>query len=396
VQSILAAVLTILSVTFTSLAVAITLEGPAVATAIGAISGLALIAWLWAGSPQDTKSDSVIAPYLLSIPLLLVLDTIRYVSGWVGFLAASNTPLFAARLAVNDANWFVVFVCAPATLILLGGYFLSKRHPIGHYMAWWAGLFVIAEGFLQLWADTLGGRPFTLYTVLGSFAALALMLAGIVICQRLLSDKATAAAPIPEPMTMRQINLWSVLFVALVAVYAVTLYQQAGPLPVIIIALSMLGGLVGWRLTTAQRGADPAGCVPLLLLLLALFYLHVGEEFVTGFNRAIAAISGTPWSDSDFTLVIGLVGPVVWFFAAWSLWKRQPFGNFVFWFLIIGMILGEPTHLLLFPIMAMRKFGIGYEYFPGMYTALFPMIPAILALVMIVGEHRSGAEAAAT
>jgi hypothetical protein len=38
--------------------------------------------------------------------------------------------------------------------------------------------------------------------------------------------------------------------------------------------------------------------------------------------------------------------------------------------------------------MAMMKLGISYTYFPGMYTALFPMIPAILALVMIVKERR--------
>jgi hypothetical protein len=36
----------------------------------------------------------------------------------------------------------------------------------------------------------------------------------------------------------------------------------------------------------------------------------------------------------------------------------------------------------------MVKLGVGYTYFSGMYTALFPMIPAILALVMIVKERK--------
>jgi hypothetical protein len=90
-------------------------------------------------------------------------------------------------------------------------------------------------------------------------------------------------------------------------------------------------------------------------------------------------------------VLIGLIGPIIWFFAAWSLRKRQPLGNFVFWFCIVGMILGVLTHLLVFPLVAMNKFGIGYEYFSGMYTALFPIIPAIMALVTIMGEHRGRA-----
>jgi hypothetical protein len=60
--------------------------------------------------------------------------------------------------------------------------------------------------------------------------------------------------------------------------------------------------------------------------------------------------------------------------------------------MIVGMIVGEPTHLLIFPVVSMNKFGIGYEYFSGMYTALFPMIPAILALVFIISDHKKRAK----
>ena len=124
------------------------------------------------------------------------------------------------------------------------------------------------------------------------------------------------------------------------------------------------------------------------LLLLAFFYFHVGEEALTSFNQKIAAITGTPWPDSQFTFLIGLIGPAIWVFGAFSLWLRQPFGNFLLWFMIIGMILGEPTHLLVFPIVRMYQTGEGYQYFSGMYTALFAMIPAILAMVFIIQEHK--------
>ena len=84
-----------------------------------------------------------------------------------------------------------------------------------------------------------------------------------------------------------------------------------------------------------------------------------------------------------------LIGPAIWVAGGISLWLRQPFGNFILWFMIIGMILGEPTHLVVFPVIAMFKYGIGYSYFSGMFTALFPMIPAILAAVAIVSDSRA-------
>lgn len=390
----LASVLAILAVTCTAIAATLILVGPAVAIAIGVISALALAAWLWTASPQNAESDSVLGPYLLSVPLLVGLEAIRYMSGWVGFLATEMDPLLDSSFAMTDASWFIFFVVCPVTLMLAGGYFLTKRHHLGHYMAWWTALFVTAQGLVQLVADFLTGRPAGVHTLPGAVAALALIFSGIVVCQRLLSRKA-ASIPLPAAMTVRQRLLWSLFFVAATALYGVTLMRQAGPLPVIIIVGSMLGGLTGWWFTTARRPADPSRAVPMFLILLTLFYIHVGEEALTGFNGAIASLSGTPWSDYDFTLLIGLLGPVVWFFAAWSLWKRQPIGNFIYWFLIIGMILGEPTHMVLFPVLAMNKFGIGYEYFSGMYTALFPMIPAILALVTIIGESRRASVQAA-
>ncbi|MBM3539815.1 MAG: hypothetical protein FJX55_18555 [Alphaproteobacteria bacterium] len=389
-QTKLASALTILSTALTAVAVAVFAVGPSVAIGIVTISGLAFLAWLAIGTPSDAASDRVVAPYLFSIPLLLVLQTFRYLSGWVGMLEESYKPLFAARFAINDGNWFFALICLPVCFMLLGGYYLSRRQHIGHCMAWWTALWVIAEGLLQLWIGLLGGRPLTPLTFLGGAAAIGLMFNGVVICQRFLSGKAAAqvSAQAPAPVSSYQLNLWTVLFLALVAVYAVNMYRSAGPVPVAIISGSMLGGMVGWRLTTARRPADPAWAVPLFLLLLTMFYLHVGEEAITDFAKAVSGITGVPWTERNFMIDIALVGPIFWFAAAWSLWKRQPFGNFIFWFLIVGMILGEPAHVLTFPIMAMRKFGIGYEYFSGMYTALFPMIPAIIALVTIVRLHR--------
>ena len=188
-------------------------------------------------------------------------------------------------------------------------------------------------------------------------------------------------------MSQRRKNLFTAFFVGLVAVYATSLYLEAGILPVGIVCGSMMGGLIGWRKTTSDNPANPKKIVPLYLLMLCLFNIHVGEEFVTHFNQAVALISGHYWPDNQFTFFIALMGPVIWVFGAFSLWLKQPFGNFICWFMIVGMILGEPTHLLLFPVIRLFQIG-GYGYFPGMYTALFPMIPAILMLVIIISDHK--------
>lgn len=189
-------------------------------------------------------------------------------------------------------------------------------------------------------------------------------------------------------MNQRKINLITVLIVTSVVIYGINLYAQAGILPVGVVVGSMMGGIIGWRKTTAIHPANPKKLVPLYLLIMCLFNIHVGEEFITHFNRSIAEITSHPWSDVEFTFFIALIGPMIWFFGAFSLWRKQAIGNFLLWFMIVGMILGEPTHLLVFPFVHMYKLGGGYEYFSGMYTSLFPMIPAIVALFVIIQEHK--------
>lgn len=43
--------------------------------------------------------------------------------------------------------------------------------------------------------------------------------------------------------------------------------------------------------------------------------------------------------------------------------------------MIVGMIVGEPTHVLVFPVVRMLQEAVGYTYFHAMYTALLPMVP---------------------
>lgn len=384
-QSNFATVLTILAFALTLIAATLVLIGGGPAILLAVICAVSFAAWRVTFDAAENPNSGILALYMLVPPVLLALHSARYAGGWPDMLGHHHAGWFNATFAFTGANWFVLLVCAPVTCILFGGCLISTYKPAGQFAAWWVALYAVVEGVIQL---ALGhSHSNSTVAILAALLGLALMSLGLLMVQKLLAGKARTV-PNPPPMTIRERLLWAAAFVIATAVYGVILFGQAGPLPVAIIVGSMMGGLIGWWKTTSRVPADPSWSVPLMLLLLTLFYIHVGEEALTDFNGMISEISGVPWPDFEFMLLIGLVGPIVWFFAAWSLWHKHPIGNFIFWFLIVGMILGEPTHLLVFPVLRMQMLGIGYEYASGMYTALFPMIPAILALAKIVGDHR--------
>ncbi|MGX1309655.1 hypothetical protein AB7M35_004427 [Amorphus suaedae] len=381
-----ASLLVSLCVAVTAVSAALAILGPGPALALAILTGLALAGWLWTADAPPV--EGLLSPFLAIIPLVLLLDCLRFAGGWVPLLAGHAGAGFRPGLDLTEALWFLAYVCAPASLVAIGGFGLALRHPLGVLMAWWAAFWAIAEALFQPIMGGLGG--WSAFDVAGLVPAAALAAVGVVLLQRLLAPK-VRARPEAEPASLHRRRLWAILFVALVAVYAVTLYAQAGLLVVGVVVGSMMGGMIGWWNTTSRLPADPARILPLMLLMLGFFYIHVGEETVTGFHQAIAALTGGTWPEHDFLLIIALAGPAIWFFASWSLWQRQAFGNFVLWFLVVGMILGEPAHVLVFPVVFAIQHGGGYAYFSGMYTALFAMIPAILILAELLRTRRQAA-----
>lgn len=170
-----------------------------------------------------------------------------------------------------------------------------------------------------------------------------------------------------------------------VATYATVLYLQAGAVPVGILCGAMAAGFVIWLRTTAHRPADPEIVLPPYLLALALFLLHVLEEFHFDFAGRISTAAHVHWPEHDFILLIVLIGPAIWIAGAIGLYRRHPLGNYLAWFIFVGMILGEPVHLLVFPFLE----GGRYHYFPGMRTALLPMVPAVYGAWRVLHEHRT-------
>lgn len=190
----------------------------------------------------------------------------------------------------------------------------------------------------------------------------------------------------------REAKLSAALVATFIATYATVVYLQAGLMVVGIICGAMVAGFVVWLRTTARRPADPAVVLPPYLLTLALFMLHVLEEHQFDFAGRIARLVHVQWSQHDFLLVIVLIGPAIWIAGAIGLYRRHPLGNYLAWFIFIGMILGEPVHLLVFPFLE----GGRYHYFPGMWSALLPMVPAVFGATRVFTEHRAAMAAERT
>ncbi|HEY2064518.1 MAG TPA: hypothetical protein VGG84_01055 [Gemmatimonadaceae bacterium] len=190
-------------------------------------------------------------------------------------------------------------------------------------------------------------------------------------------------------MSTERLDRETKLSVALVAVfiptYATLLYLQAGFVVVGIVAGSMVAGFAIWLRTTLHRPPSAQAILPSYLLALVLFLMHVLEEYAFDFPGRVAAAAHVRWTEAQFIEVIVLLGPAIWIAGALGIYKRHPLGNFVAWFFFVGMMLGEPTHMLVFPFME----GGRYHYFPGMWTALFPMVPAMYGIWRMLADDRA-------
>ena len=183
------------------------------------------------------------------------------------------------------------------------------------------------------------------------------------------------------------------LYVALAAVFTVTfatgLATTAGTMPTLIVSGSMAAGLVAWARTSLRHPTDPRRIMGVYLMTAAMLYLHIGEEIIYDFGPRIGALTGTGWTQQEFIVEFVFVLPIFWILGALALYKRHPLGGFMAWFIFVGMFLGEPTHLLVFPIAE----GGRYHYFPGMWTALLPMVMGFWGLHVMLADwrHQRGA-----
>ncbi len=370
---------------------------PAIATALG------VSAWMVNRPRLDVMSSACAARRDALMPLYIgtiVVLIAEHTEQWLGHLPEAVMRTFPAAyhggIVFDDRLLVSAFPLAGSVLFLFGALALHHRLAIGEGAAW----------VLCAWALVCGASPFVfalarheMSYVPGMAMSPLVLGAGIAVLQRLCvmpviaSGSARAVGPEGEHPARfdRETRRSIALVAAFVTCYATLLFLQAGLVPVGIICGAMVAGFVVWIRTTAHRPADPRVVLPPYLLTLSLFLLHVLEEHRFDFAGRISAAAHVRWSEHDFVLLIVLAGPAIWILGAIGLHRRHPLGNYLVWFIFIGMILGEPAHLLVFPFLE----GGRYHYFPGMWTALLPMVPATYGAWRVASEHRAAMRGAA-
>jgi hypothetical protein len=210
--------------------------------------------------------------------------------------------------------------------------------------------------------------------------------------------------------TSKRTRMLSVMAAAAFALTTMVLgYRNIGLPPVVIVGGSSVIALVMWIKHYLRRPLAPEVILPLFLLTVAALEIHMAEEYLTGFGPAMSRLFDISWTERGFLIVFAFVGPALYSLTALGLFYRVPFAGFLAWFIFIGPGVAEFTHFI-FPVLQpairpelpdtisqavsngrfvadMRNYYIGTTgryYFPGMYTAVLPMIPGIWAIVRMV------------
>jgi hypothetical protein len=200
----------------------------------------------------------------------------------------------------------------------------------------------------------------------------------------------------------------AVLFV-LVAMFAG--YRVIGLPPVVIVGGSGLVGLAFWLWTYRFGPIDPRVILPPFLLTVAALEAHTIEEYWTRFGPAMSRLFDISWTEHGFLVVFAFIGPIIYALTALGLFWRHPLAGFIAWFIFIGPGVAEFTHFI-FPLLepairpdnpatistavsngavvdGMPNYFVkttGRYYFPGLYTAILPMIPGIYGIVACLRE----------
>ncbi len=154
--------------------------------------------------------------------------------------------------------------------------------------------------------------------------------------------------------------------------------------PALLFAGAMLGGALVWSLTTLRTPIDQAKIIGPYLITVALFVIHVAEEYLGHMERVLSALSGREISQSSFLLLAAFFAPVFWLSGAVLMLRRSQLGDFISSVFLFGMVAGEASHFA-FPFLEDRTF----HYSARMVTAVPLIGSALLTLLTVRREVRA-------
>lgn len=189
-------------------------------------------------------------------------------------------------------------------------------------------------------------------------------------------------------------------------------YFSIGLPPVIIVGGSALIAFVCWQRTYLRNPVSPSIILPLFVFTVAALQIHIIEEYQMGFAPAMSRLFGIPWNEKSFLMIFALVGPTIYTLTTLGLYYRIPIAGYVAWFIFIGPGVAEFTHFI-FPLISPELAAndphaitdsiagtiihnmpnyyyktTGKYYFPGMWTAVLPMIPGCYAIFKLLISKR--------
>jgi len=198
-----------------------------------------------------------------------------------------------------------------------------------------------------------------------------------------------------------------VIALAVVVCFVAALKINVGVPPTIIVGGSAIIGFFCWRSTNLRQAIAPMRTTILFLLTTAALHVHMFEEHDRLFGPAMSRLFEIAFPDARFLQIFVFILPVVYYLTAIGLLLRVPLAAFVAWFIFIGPGAAEFTHFI-FPLITpaleptnlaplsatingVRIDGMenhhyaatGKYYFPGLYTAVLPMIPGIYSIAWL-------------
>ncbi|MEI8356277.1 MAG: hypothetical protein WCG31_09345 [Deltaproteobacteria bacterium] len=320
-------------------------------------------------------------PLYLLTSITLLLKNIEELQFGFTFSFVNAVPSFVPNVAVFDnRHYFAFYSCLLTAIFMLGAVGIVQKNRLGDYMTYFVFVWALLDGALHfvlpLFSGSFGYFPGQLFAAISMLVALSAL--RILLSRR--SAPKTPAVPVGDKPNRKFIPVVLVF----IACFAAAMYAHAGLRPTLIVCGSMLGGMIIWIKTTFKKPLYSREIMLAYLWTLAIFFFHITEEYLTDFPGRIDGIFNTEWTLDQFAILIVFVGPVFWILGAVLYYYHHPLGDYLVWFIFFGMIIGEPTHYLVFPLLE----GGRFHYFPAMWTALFPMIPAIYGTALLIKGYR--------
>lgn len=204
-----------------------------------------------------------------------------------------------------------------------------------------------------------------------------------------------------------------VIALGVIVFFVAALKINVGIPPTIIVGGSAVIGFFCWRATNLRRVINPMKTTIVFLSTTAALHVHMFEEHHCLFGPAMSRLFDIAFPDARFLQIFVFFLPTIYYLTAIGLLLRIPLAAFVAWFIFIGPGIAEFTHFI-FPFITpaleptnaapiigvingvrienMENYHIavtGKYYFPGLYTAIIPMIPGIYSVWWLI-KNRKG------